>query len=119
MELTGIYGEFETEELAELAALRIRRSVRGVKRIAVHPIGRSRPYRAGEARFTMLPANLRMQNYVTDVMWSEMTADPLEPLHRRTTELLVLCTPEAVRGVNAVLHSLGAVRMRESRTGKR
>ena len=112
MEICRITGLFETEELADLAAGRIRRSVRGVRRIVVHPLGRSVPPARGRVRFTMLPANLRMMNYATDVLFSE-TADSTvpEPLHRQTAELTVICNDSDYGCVSSIMLSLGAYGM--------
>lgn len=115
MELCRIYGEFETEELAELAAGRIRRNVRGVRRITSHPLGHAVPAARGRERFTMLPANLRMMNYATDVMYSEISeASVPEPMRRKTTELLIICDADASGRVSAIMQSLGAVRMKKN-----
>ncbi len=113
MELCKIYGEFETEELADLAAGRIRRGVRGVRRMTIHPLGRAVPAARGRERFTMLPANLRMMNYATDVMFAEMADSSVpEPLQRTTTELLVICDASAKSRVTAVMQSLGGNRIK-------
>lgn len=62
----------------------------------------------------MLPANLRMMNYVTDVMYSETAASTVpEPMQRRTTELLVICDEEAQGRVSAVMQALGAANVRK------
>lgn len=115
MELCRIYGEFESEEMAELAAGRIRRNVRGIRRITSHPLGRSVPAARGRERFTMLPANLRMMNYATDVMYSEISEAAVpEPLRRKTTELLIICDTQAVGRVSAIMQSMGAVRMKQT-----
>ena len=96
MELCRVTGLFETEEMADLAAGRIRRSVRGVRRIMVHPLGRSKPPARGRERFTMLPANLRMMNYATDVLFSETAETGIpEPQRRQTAELTVVCDAHA------------------------
>ena len=75
MELCKVHGEFESEEMAELAAGRIQRNVRGLRRITVHPLSHAVPAATGRERFTTLPANLRMMNYATDVMYSETSKD--------------------------------------------
>lgn len=113
MELCRIYGLFETEELADLAAGRIRRGIRGIRRITVHPLGHSVPAARSRERFTMLPANLRMMNYATDVLYSETAPSSVpEPLHRRTAELTVICDADVQRRVSAVMMSLGASNVR-------
>lgn len=115
MELCRIYGEFESEELAELTAGRIRRNIRGIRRITTHPLGRAVPSARGRERFTMLPANLRMMNYATDVMYTEISdADVPEPMHRKSTELLIICDAEASGRVSAIMQAMGAVHMRKA-----
>ncbi|MBR3630702.1 MAG: hypothetical protein IKN55_09600 [Oscillospiraceae bacterium] len=112
MELRRVTGVFESEELADLAAGRIRRRVRGIRRITVHPHGRSVPPARGRVRFTMLPANLRMMNYATDVLYSEIAESSTpEPLQRRCAELTVICNDEAEHEVSAVMLALGAYGM--------
>lgn len=118
MELCRVYGLFETEELADLAAGRIRRGNHGIRRITVHPLGRSVPPARGRERFTMLPANLRMMNYATDVLYAE--TDPAavpEPMHRRTAELTVICDKAVQARVTAVMLSLGASNVRHRACG--
>ncbi len=113
MELCRVHGEFESEEMAELAAGRIRRNVRGIRRITVHPLGHAVPAARGRERFTMLPANLRMMNYATDVMYSDISKDTVpEPMRRKSTELLVICDALYSGNVSAIMQSMGAVRMR-------
>lgn len=115
MELCKIYGEFESEEMAELAAGRIRRNIRGIRRITTHPLGRAIPASRGRERFTMLPANLRMMNYATDVLYSEVSEAAVpEPLRRRSTELLIICEQESTGRVSAIMQAMGAVRMKKS-----
>lgn len=110
MELCRIRGEFETEDLAELAAARIRRNVRGIHRMTLRRIGQGARPSDGRKHFTMLPANLRMLNYATDVMLSEMS-DHVMPEYRysRTCELTVLCSREALRQASGLMQALGAV----------
>ncbi|MBQ8927834.1 MAG: hypothetical protein IJ055_06130 [Oscillospiraceae bacterium] len=110
MELCRIRGEFETEDMAELAAARIRRSVRGIRRMTLRRIGQGARRADGRKHFTMLPANLRMLNYATDVMISDMS-DQVLPEYRysRTCELTVLCSREAVREATGLMQALGAV----------
>ena len=63
--------------------------------------------------FTMLPANLRMMNYATDVMYSDISKDTVpEPMRRKSTELLVICDALYSGNVSAIMQSMGAVRMR-------
>ena len=112
-ELKRIYAEYEAVELAELAAGRIYRTVRGIRRITVYRLSGHRQPVGGRIRFTMLPANLRMTNYATDVLYSEMSDTALpEPLLRQDAELMILCEPSAVKQVETLLHATGAQRVR-------
>lgn len=115
MELCRIYGEFESEEMAELAAGRIRRNIRGIRRITSHPLGRSVPAARGRERFTMLPANLRMMNYATDVLYSEISEAAVpEPLRKKSTELLIICEEDSAARVSAIMQAMGATGMKRS-----
>lgn len=115
MELCRIYGEFESEEMADLAAGRIRRNVKGIRRITSHPLGHAVPAARGRERFTMLPANLRMMNYATDVMYAEISeTDIPEPMRRKTTELFIICDEQASGRVSAIMQSMGAVKLKKS-----
>ena len=108
-----IYGEFASEELAELTAGRIRRAVRGISRMTIKRLGKGMRSYAGRERFTMLPANLRMMNYATDVMISPVSSDVVpEPFYRCSSELLVICTKESAGRVTALMQAMGAVRIR-------
>lgn len=114
MKLNRIYGEFDSDSLAELAAGRIRRAVRGIRRMticrlsgAAHPIG-------GRVRFTMLPANPRMMNYATDVLWSEYVPSVPEPMLRQECELMIVCDANVRGRVESLLHAAGAMRVRSS-----
>jgi len=116
MELCRIRGEFEAVELAELAAGRVRRSVRGVQRTIVQPIGKAAESLVGKQRYTILPANMRMSNYATTVMVSDISDDILpEPMYRKTAELLILCDVRTAGAAEAIIHAAGAVNVRKSR----
>lgn len=112
MELRRIYGEFDTQELAELAAGRIRRAVRGIRRMTVCPVSANRPSMEGRVRYTILPANPRMMNYATDVMLSEIAQTVPEPVLRKEAELMIVCDEAACPRVNMLLHASGAMRVR-------
>lgn len=115
MELIRIQGEFESVELAELAAGRVRRSVSGVKRTIIQPLGRTAEPDTGKYRYTLLPANPRMQNYATAVMLSEISDDILpEPVYRKSAKLLVLCSRETAGRAAAIIHAMGAVKVQDS-----
>ncbi len=112
--LKKIQGEFQSAELAELAAWRIRRSMHGVHHISIR--SRRIPQQiAGREQYTILPANLRMQNYATAVMISEVSDDVLpEPMYRRSAGLMILCEEKNIRNICAVMQSLGAVNLQIS-----
>ncbi|MBQ2264738.1 MAG: hypothetical protein II341_04965 [Oscillospiraceae bacterium] len=115
MELCRIQGEFEAVELAELAAGRIRRSVDGIRKIMVQSIGRGAEESAGRQRFTMLPANLRMQNYATAVMISEISDDVLpEPHYRKKVQLQIICDARTGDRAYALLLAAGAEKIRKN-----
>jgi hypothetical protein len=116
MELCKLYGEFETVDLAELAEGRIRRSVSGVQHTEVQKTGHSVPLHGNSRRFTMLPANMRMMNYVTAVMVSDMSDSVIpEPFYRSTAQLLVICSRESEGRVAALMQAAGAVSIRKIR----
>ena len=113
MNFIKMYGEFETEELAELCAGKIRRNVKGVHRITLRRLSGYRAP-AGKVHFTMLPANLRMSNYATDVLYSEIAMDTVpEPVRRQNTELMAIIEPDSQKQVSAYFHSMGAVNIRQ------
>ena len=113
MELCRIYGEFESEEMAELSAGRIRRNVRGIRRMTIYRISHSQHPAAGRVRYTMLPANLRMTNYATDVMYSEVSTNTIpEPCLRQEAELMIMCESSVRKRVVSLLHAMGAMRVR-------
>lgn len=115
MELCRLRGEYEAVELAELAAGRIRRSVRGVQRTLVQPLGKAAQSLVGKEHYTLLPANIRMSNYLTAVMVSDFSDDVLpEPMYRRTAELLILCDKKTAGSAEAILHATGAMKVRKS-----
>ena len=112
-ELCRVYAEYDSVELAELAAGRIRRAVRGVRRMTIIPLSKNHQPIGGRIRFTMLPANLRMTNYATDVLYSEISARAVpEPYFRQETELMILCEEKAVKPIVTLLHATGAMRVR-------
>ncbi|MEE5993204.1 MAG: hypothetical protein V3G42_08185 [Oscillospiraceae bacterium] len=113
MNLMKVYGEFETEELAELCAGRIRRNVKGIHRLTLRRLSGYRPPE-GKVHFTMLPANLRMSNYATDVLYSEIDPNTIpEPIRRQNTELMAMIEPEAEREVFSYFHAMGATNIRK------
>lgn len=114
MELCRIEGEFEAMELAELAAGRVRRSVQGVKKIMLQPVGKAIDPHSGAQRYTILPANLRMYNYATAVMVSDISDDVLpEPMYRKTARIVLLCDRRTADRASAILHALGAVKVKQ------
>ncbi len=113
MQLRRIYGEFDTEELAELAAGRIRRSVRGIRRMTVCRLSHAMKPVNGRIRFTMLPANLQMTSFAVDVMSPENTARAIpEPCLKKDAELMIVCDEESLHRVESLLHAAGAMRVR-------
>jgi len=112
MNLYRIKGEFASEELAELAAGRIQRNIKNIRSMRIRKLGKAMPSMNGRERFTMLPANLRMENYATDVLVSEMSDSSLpEHWYRKTAELTVICPMEKTGEVSAVMQSLGAMQI--------
>ena len=112
-ELERIYAEYDSVELAELAAGRIYRTVRGIRRMTTCRLSGNRQPTGGRMQFTMLPANLRMTNYATDVLYSEMSDAVLpEPLLRQNAELMILCEPASAKRVMTLLHATGALHVR-------
>ena len=112
-ELCRIYAEYDSVELAELAAGRIRRAVRGIRRMTVYRLSKNHQPVGGKVRYTMLPANLRMTNYATDVLYSEIsTASIPEPFLRQESELMILCEESARKQIASLLHATGAMRVR-------
>lgn len=115
MELIRIYGEFDSQELAELAGGRIRRAVRGIRRMTVCPLSGSRQPVGGRIRFTMLPTNLCANPCMTDVLYSEISSRAIpEPMCRQEAELMVLCDESAGSRVTMLLHAAGAMRVRQN-----
>ncbi len=113
MELCRMKGEFASEELAELAAGRIRRSLKNIRSLRIRKLGKAFPSMNGKQHYTMLPANLRMENYATDVLISEMS-DSVYPeyWYRKTAELTVICDKENKADVSATMQALGAMQIR-------
>ena len=112
MNLCRIKGEFASEEIAELAAGRIRRNIKNIRSLRIRKLGRAMPSMNGKEHFTMLPANLRMENYATDVLISEMSDSSLpEHWYRKTAELTVICDKEKYREVSAIMQALGAMQI--------
>lgn len=112
MNLCRIKGEFASEELAELAAGRIRRNIRTIRSLRIRKLGKAVPSMNGKEQFTMLPANLRMENYATDVLISEMSDSSLpEHWYRKTAELTVICDKENYHEISAIMQSLGALQI--------
>lgn len=112
-ELCRIKAEYDSVETAELAAGRIRRAVRGIRRMTIYRLSGHHQPIAGRVQFTMLPANLRMSNYATDVLYSEISTHAIpEPMLRQETELMILCEQTSVKRIVTLLHATGAMRVR-------
>lgn len=115
MQLCKMTGEFASQELAELAGGRIRRTIRNIRRLSVRQLGKAVPSMQGKQRYTMLPANLRMENYITDVMVSDLSDSILpEYYYKKNAELTVVCDMNAVSAVSAIMQALGAVKIQQS-----
>ncbi|MBQ7002835.1 MAG: hypothetical protein IJN57_02540 [Oscillospiraceae bacterium] len=115
MELKNLYAEFESEDLAELAAGRLRRTVKGIRQASVHRVGMALDSHTDRQQYTILPANMRMMNYATAVMVSEISDNiHPEPYYRRTAQLLAICDADAADHAAAVLHAAGAFHVRRS-----
>lgn len=112
MELCRMKAEFSSEELAELAAGRIRRSLKNIRSLRIRKLGKAMPSVNGKQHYTMLPANLRMENYATDVLISEMSDSAFpEYWFRKSAELTVICDREQSSAVSAIMQSLGAMQI--------
>ena len=115
MELCKITGEFSSEELAELAGGRIRRTIRNIRRLSIRKLGKAIPSMQGKQRYTMLPANLRMENYITDVMISDLS-DSIFPeyYYKKNAELTVICDIDSISSVSAIMQALGAINIKKA-----
>ncbi|MDE7122630.1 MAG: hypothetical protein K2O42_10795 [Oscillospiraceae bacterium] len=114
MELCRISAEFSSQDLAELAAGRIRRSVRDIRKLSVRNLGKAVPSMQGKQRYTLLPANLRMENYMTAVMISDLSDSVLpEYYYRKNAELSVICNVDTAGNVSALMQSMGAMNIRK------
>ena len=115
MKLCRMKGEFASQDLAELAAGRIRRTIPHIRSMRTRKLGKAVPYPRNKQRFTMLPANLRMENYATDVLISEISPNAIpEHDYRESTELSVICDADQSARVSAVMQALGAVHICQS-----
>ncbi len=115
MKLCRLKGELATQDIAELAAGRIRRSIPNIQSIHIRKLGKGVPLPQGRRKFTMLPANLRMENYLTDVMISEISANTIpEYYYRESAELIIICDRQQAGRVSAVMQSLGAVHLQQT-----
>ncbi|MBD5143123.1 MAG: hypothetical protein K2K06_08890 [Oscillospiraceae bacterium] len=115
MQLNKITGEFASEELAELAGGRIRRTIRNIRSLSIRKLGKAIPSMQGKQKYTMLPANLRMENYITDVMISDLSNSMFpEYYYKKNAELTVICDSDCVSSVSAIMQSLGAINMKQT-----
>ncbi|MDE6776951.1 MAG: hypothetical protein K2J25_03340 [Oscillospiraceae bacterium] len=115
MQLNKITGEFASEELAELAGGRIRRTIRNIRSLSIRKLGKAIPSMQGKQKYTMLPANLRMENYITDVMISDLSNSIFpEYYYKKNAELTVVCDSDSVSSVSAIMQSLGAINMKQT-----
>ena len=115
MQLCKLTGEFSSEELAELAGGRIRRTIRNIRRLSIRKLGKAMPSMQGKQKYTMLPANLRMENYMTAVMISDLSNSIFpEFYYKKTAELAVVCDVDSVSNVSAIMQSLGAINIHQT-----
>ena len=112
MELRRIYGEFDSEELAELAGGRIRRAVPGIQRMTIYRLTGTRKPLNGRIRLTMLPMHPNMLALVGDPAYSGYQPAFPEVEQQRAAELLILCEDRSAARVEALLHAAGAMRVR-------
>ncbi|MDE5753671.1 MAG: hypothetical protein K2H89_03905 [Oscillospiraceae bacterium] len=115
MELCRITAEFGSQDLAELAGGRIRRTIRNIRKLSIRNLGKAVPSMQGKQRYTLLPANLRMENYMTAVMITDLSDSILpEYYYRKSAELSIVCDADSLGDVSAIMQSMGAVNIRKS-----
>lgn len=108
--VTRVTAEFEAPESAELALKKIRESVRGVysTNFVYNRISdRAERLRNGTV-FTVMPAAVTSQNYMTAVMESPSTEDVIpEPSRSRKTTVFIVCDGSGTHEINSILTSMG------------
>ncbi|MBQ8296182.1 MAG: hypothetical protein IJX77_00185 [Ruminococcus sp.] len=112
--MTRISAEFETPDLAEIALKRIRDTVQGVYSTNImynKTSERAVRLRSGSI-YTIIPTAVTTHTYLTAVMESPASEDVIkEPYRSRKTYLYVICEPESVQNVKAILSAMGGLRI--------
>ena len=116
--LSRVIGEFETQELAELAVMRIKESVGSVYSAATikNSISANVKSLTHGTSYTVLPTAFNTRtNFMSAVMESPVYADDVpEPYRRTTTTACIVCGSGSVSSVIAVMNSLGGLNIRSA-----
>ncbi|MCQ2468504.1 MAG: hypothetical protein MJ100_01665 [Ruminococcus sp.] len=116
--LSRVIGEFETQELAELAIMRIRESVGSIYSASTiqSKISANANSLTHGTSYTVLPTAFNTRtNFMSAVMESPVYADDVpEPYRRTNTTACIVCGSGSVGEVIAVMNSLGGLNIRSA-----
>ena len=116
--LSRVIGEFESQELAELAIMRIRESVDSIYSASAiqNRISANSKSLTHGTSYTVLPVAFSTRtNFMSAVMESPVYADDVpEPYRRTNTTACIVCGSGSVGDVIAVMNALGGLNIRSA-----
>lgn len=108
--VTRVTAEFEDLESAELALKKVREKVRGVYStnfLYNRGANKAEKLRGGTI-YTILPAAVTAQSYLTAVMESPASRDVIpEPSRSRKTTVFIVCDGSGTHEIDKILTSMG------------
>lgn len=113
--VTRVTAEFESPEAAESALKKVRDNVRGVysTNFVYNRISDKAQQLPGATMYTMLPAAVTSQNYLTAVLESPASVDQIpEPFRSRKTTVFIVCDGSGYHEINSILTDMGGSNIR-------
>ena len=104
--------EFENIDMAEIAAKRVKSTLKGVKRsgFIYNRKAEKTAFYDHNRHYTILPLAATTFNYITASIEYDMTEDIIkEPERNRKTMLYILCEESEAENVSSILNAMGGL----------
>ena len=103
-----IKAEFENFDYAEMASLRLRKNVKGLRKIRILSSTEGKISHSNDYHFRLIPTAVITKNYYTLSLISPMH-NTTEENQIQTSVLSVVCTDDALPAVHNILASSGGI----------
>lgn len=117
--LTRVMVEFENIDMAEIAAKRVKESVKSARKTGFiyNKKAEKTAFYDKNRHYTILPLAATTFNYITASIEYEMTEDTVEePKRNRRTMLYIICEDDDCENVKSILSAMGGLNISYSST---